>query len=161
MTIRTRNPTTEHVSEMAVRSGTQSVSRSLGGSAKSEERDVSCHLLPRRYSRLFYILLRERKRKGKKDITCTTKTNIGPRQISPSRPHPRRSSSCRRRHGEGAMRIFEITSRQTSSVSLLDKTYMKYGRSSCFRFLDFIRWNWNTRKALERPSLIWLWIKTF
>lgn len=78
---------------------------------------------------VLHIVERERKRKGKKDITCTTKTNIGPEEISPSRPHPRRSS-CRRRLGGGTMRIFEITSRQASFVSLLDKTYfLKYGRS--------------------------------
>lgn len=56
---------------------------------------------------------------------------------------------------KGSTRIFEITSRQTTSVSLLGKTYMKFEQSRSLRYLNFFRsWNWNPRKVLERLILI-------
>lgn len=89
------NPTTRYVSGTAARSGTQSVSGSKG---RHEIRGTRC-FLPSPPATLLEAVLHIVERERERKILHVPKTNIGPREISPSRPHPH-PSCLRRRHGE-------------------------------------------------------------
>lgn len=131
-TRRTKNPGTckqDGCKEQnAIRSGVQ---REVP--MKSEERDVPWRpIFPRCSTESCSTYCRGR------NYACTAETNIQPMRNSP-RPSLSFSSSpllLSEQKGRRWERMFEITSQQTASVSLLDKTCTEYERYRALRSLN-------------------------